>query len=232
MPTHFVELRTALDGLAKVERVAQQLKELEPTNSAVNPWAHELPALVAQYQLFADRKVAGLRPEPNGEKVRAAVAVAREKVAASPRALTEGRTFTNLRSAVTKVIEAYEEVIKTAWSDWVQQQSPRIVDAELVPFAQNPDYRVLVEQIRRQLEVLRRAERDVAESAQDFQNLESLAAKARELLGKLPTDAPKEVKAFLAATNTREGAPLTLLTAEVLDWLRKNNQLDNYRIRR
>jgi hypothetical protein len=40
------------------------------------------------------------------------------------------------------------------------------------------------------------------------------------------------VKAFLAATNTREGAPLTLLTAAVLDWLQKNNQLDNYRIRR
>lgn len=232
MSPRFVELRSALARLAQVEQVAQQLKQLEPTSSAVNGWAHELPALVAQYQLFADRKVGGLPPTPNGEKVRNAVDAAREKVAVSAKALTQGRTFTNLKSAVTKVVDAYQAAIKTAWSDWVQRQLPRIDDAELVPFAQNPDYRSLVDQIRRHLDLLRRAERDVAESAEDFQDLENLAAKVRELLGKLPTDAPDEVKAFLAATNTREGAPLTLLTAAVLDWLRKNNQLDNYRIRR
>lgn len=232
MPNRFVELRTALDRLAAVERVDQQLKELEPTSSAVNQWAHQLPSLVARYQLFADRKVAGLRPAPNGGKVRAAVAMAREKVAASPEAIKEGRTFTNLKSAVTKVVEGYEEAIKTAWSDFVQGQLPRVVDAELVPFAQNPDYRTLVEQIRRQLDLLRREEREVAESAADFQSLENLTAKVRELLGKLPTNAPENVKAFLAATNTREGALLTMLTTEVMDWLRKNNQLDNYRIRR
>jgi hypothetical protein len=43
-------------------------------------------------------------------------------------------------------------------------------------------------------------------------------------------DVPQAVKAFLEAVQSVAGAPLDLLTPEVVNWLKANNSLDTYRI--
>lgn len=229
----FADLRAALAKLSVVDRVAQQLKELEPVRKSVNGWAVELPALVAQYRLFASRNVPGLPPTPPGAKVRDAVAAARAKnLVESPLEIKSGRTFHTLETRVTKVVEAYRAAISTSWADWVKAQRPNDADAELIPFENDAEYRAVVVQIRKLLADLRRAEQTPAESATDFAAVTDIADTMREALGKLPTNAPPEVRAFLAATSTREGALLALFTPAVEVWLKANNQFEKYRIKR
>ena len=166
----------------------------EPIPLTATGWANDLPALVAQSQLFADRAVSSFD--------------------------------------IVEVLSAYRKALSAAWAGWVRSQTPRIDDAELVPFETNPDYQQLVEQIRKWLAELRRAEREPATSAARFAAVEATAAQLRVALGKLPIDAPADVKAFLAATNSRDGAALSALTPAVTEWLRANNQYEKYRIRR
>jgi hypothetical protein len=230
--TRFAALGAALDRRSRVDTVAQQLKELEPIRAAVNEWAVVLPDLVAQYAKFAARPDATIDQEPDGEKVRKTVAAGRAKVATSPLEITCGRTFTNLLAAVTKVIDDYRNANDDAWRAWVERQTPRWDDAELTPFEQHPEYRQTVVDLRAKTTMLQRLKRDAARFGGDFDAVEETVAALRELLGRLPTEAPEEVKRFLASTNTRDGAPLGALTQTVVEWLQANNQFDKYRIRR
>lgn len=233
-PTHarFAALRATLDRLSRVDTVVQQLQELEPIRSEVNGWADELPKLVSQYALFAGRADVVIDVEPDGAKVANAVAAARKKVAEGPLEVTRGRTFTNLKSAVEKVVVAYRETIDAAWAAWVQKNAPRIDDAELAPFEAGQEYRLTVSKLRFKRLALRRHEKEPAESEAQFGAVEEIIAEIRTLLDRLPITAPDDVKKFLAATNSKDGAPIDLLTDSVRAWLRANNQIDTYRIRR
>jgi hypothetical protein len=232
VPSRFAALRATLDRLSRVDTVAQQLQELEPVRSAVNGWADELPRLVSQYALFSDRADLSIDVEPDGAKVVSAAAAARKKVAEGPLEITRGRTFTNLKSAVEKVVGSYRETIDAAWVAWVQKNAPRIDDAELAPFEADPEYRQAVADLKAKRGTLRRHEKEPAESQAGFQEVEGVIAELRTLRDRLPITAPDEVKTFLAATNSKDGAPIDLLTDPVRAWLRENNQTDKYRIRR
>ncbi|MFO0822550.1 MAG: hypothetical protein U0792_05420 [Gemmataceae bacterium] len=226
----FTELRAVLDRLSRVDTVAQQLQELEPIRKAVNGWAVELPVLIDQHKLFVGRPDVAVEDAPDGTKVVNAVAVARTKVAESPLEITHGRTFANLEAAATKLVTGYRDAINAAWAVWVEKFAPRVDDAELAPFETHPEYRQAVSDIKANRKELNRLKKDPATDRAGFDLVEQLSVTLRQLLGKLPTQAPDEVKKFLAATNTREGATLDMLTTPVLDWLRANNQLDKYRI--
>ncbi|MBN9119850.1 MAG: hypothetical protein J0I06_11935 [Planctomycetes bacterium] len=135
-------------------------------------------------------------------------------------------------AAVREALDAYRTAISAAWVGWVRSRAPRIDDVELVPFEADPDYRPLVEQIRKGLEELRQAEQKPAAAAVNFAEVETAAARVREALAKLPTDAPAEVKEFLTAAATPAGAPLSALTPVVVGWLEAKGQSEKYRVRR
>ncbi len=223
----FADLAAVLDRLSRVDTVAQQLKELESPRSAVNGWATDLPAFVAQHHLFISHGVS-IDPPPVTTKVANAAEAARTAVARSPLDISKNRTFSNLKAAVEKVLEGYRTAVKSAWETWVDRTAPRVEEGELTPFEKHPDYEPVVGQIRTKRATLKRFRNESAETASDFQLVEETAAGLRQLLGQLPTEAPAEVKQFLTAA--REGAALDLLTPAVLAWLRDNNQLDKYRI--
>ena len=187
--------------------------------SAINGWADELPRLVAQYALFASRPDVTLDAGPDGTKVVGRVVEARAKLAEGPLAITDGRTFTYLRNAVEKVIETYRACIDAAWSVWVKNSDPKVDDAELAPFEADPEYRLTVSELKLKRGTLRRHEKEPAESETGFQEVERLVAELRTLRDRLPITAPDEVKKFLAATNSRDGAPLDMLTEAVRTWL-------------
>lgn len=232
LPVRFPDLRATLDRLSRVDTVMQQLQQLEPVRSEVNGWAEELPRLVSQYAVFSQRDDLSLGVEPDGSRVVSAAEAARTKIAENPLEITRGRTFTNLRNAVDRLVGEYRETIDQAWVAWVQNIAPKIDDAELSPFEGHPEYRQTVADIKIKRGTLRRSEREQAEDATGFETVERLIAELCELLGRLPITAPDEVKTFLAATNSKEGASIDLFTDSVREWLRVNNQLDKYRIRR
>src|SRR5262249_6223290 len=149
-----------------------------------------------------------------------------------PLEITRGRTFANLEAASTKHLDGYRSVISEAWDAWVQRQTPKLADAELAPFETQPEYQATVREIRDKMRALLRAGRTPAESEAGFAAVEETAARVRELIGRLPVEAPEEVKGFLTATNSKEGAPLDTLTTTVVDWLQANGQYEKYRIRR
>ncbi|MCC7066693.1 MAG: ATP-binding protein [Planctomycetes bacterium] len=231
-PARFFILRSALDHLSRVDAEVQELKQLEPVRREVNGWATELPGLVRQYALFDARPDVMMEEAPDGGQVANAVAAARSKVAESPLEIMRNRTFANLKSAVTKLIESYRGAIAAAWRAWAEKLTPRVDDAELAPFEQHPEYRQAVIDIRAKRASMKRVQ-DIGIVTDDgFVRFESLAADLRELLGRLPTEAPEGVKRFLAATNTRDGATLDMLNEAVVQWLHANKQFDKYRIRR
>jgi hypothetical protein len=107
-----------------------------------------------------------------------------------------------------------------------------VSDAELSPFENDADYKRIVIDLRELLKQLNRALKVPATDTAGFDDLTRMADRLRELLGKLPTNAPDDVKEFLAAATSKDGAPLALMTDSVRAWLHANSQTDRFRIRR
>lgn len=192
------------------------------------------------YDVFGLAPLSAFAAEPTPVPV-----VEPEAVAEVPRAEPVTRGWANELSALVarsqlfadRAVPALDlaplrEALSAAWIGWVRAQVPQIGDAELVPFEADPDYRELVEQIRTWVNELRQAEQKPGASSADFAAVEEVAAQLRAALGKLPTDAPAEVKAFLAVANSSAGAPMSALTPAVLEWLMANNRSEKYRVRR
>jgi hypothetical protein len=61
-------------------------------------------------------------------------------------------------------------------------------------------------------------------------DVKRLAQRLEETARSFNFDVPEAVKVFLEAVQSVAGAPLDLLTPEVVDWLKQNHSYDAYRI--
>lgn len=146
-----------------------------------------------------------------------------------PMNLTRGRDFRYLCDRYTAICTSLKEIAKIAWREYVKKACPVVDDDVLRQFDRTE--REVVRAIR---SIQLRADgirNRIPTSAAEFQDASSVFQQLREALARLPdvSDNP-EVKAFLDATIQEEGAPLSLLTPAVQQWLYDKGRDDHYRI--
>lgn len=162
---------------------------------------------------------------------RAAMLLERFRAEKSAATLKKGRSWIQLLADVKAAAAEVGKVVDAAWLAHKEAQfggdKPAAIRDRLAMTRENAEafktYEALYKRFGEAFSVLPRDATAVAEA-------EALARDLRAAATRFDFDVPPDVKAFLDAVQ-EGGAPLSLLTEPVKDWLRANNALQNYRIR-
>lgn len=162
----------------------------------------------------------------------AAEASARLKEDSDVTHLTADALWTRLLQSAAGAAEALEEATKTSWQAFVQQQgsfaAPIELEAKITPTPANRQ--ALASYLPHFAAYKRLATAAVPRSAQDKAALEMAAELCRVELAKLDYDVPSEIADFFRAVNANT-ATLSIVTPEVLRWLRESGQIHRYVVR-
>jgi len=133
---------------------------------------------------------------------------------------------------INGIAVAAAKVTAEAWRQYVAENGPGGSDEVLDALARLPQLRAGVSRIRGcREEIARLAASPPSDPKTALSRLQALVAEHRAAWAELTADdIPRTVIAFIRSC-AGEGAPLTLLTEEVLEWLQSRNLLGAFRIR-
>ena len=142
----------------------------------------------------------------------------------------ENEKFVNFVDLVNKLLESHETTNAYEYKNWISDRLDelRVGDAELESQRKIPDARENADVYSRAYDVLLSLKKQPP-SIEDIDTLLSQVSIATESLGKMKFDIPDYVQAFLVAVE--HGAPLEMLTDDVMKWLQENSQSEKYVIK-
>jgi hypothetical protein len=146
--------------------------------------------------------------------------------------LTADALWTRLLQSAEGAAEALEDAIKFAWQAAVQEQgtlaAPAELEAKVSPTPANRE--ALANYSAPYATYKKLVGYSLPRSGQDRVALQTSVEQCRALLAKLDYDVPADVAAFFRAVDSNT-ATLSILTSQVLRWLKENGQLDRYLVR-
>jgi hypothetical protein len=232
LPARVAALREKLGRLETLSSKAAEASDLSGLRTDLSEPVQVLTALTKRQALFKDLGIPMASPESLGTLRRRAGSL-REKFR-SARTSATLKKGTAWKIMLTEAATASADIDKSLGAAWRGYRSalfagdpPGKIVGSLAGTQGNLDalnaYRLTHEAFTRLFQTLP-ADPTVVERAR------SLAAELVRIAGRFDFDVKPEVKAFLEAVQAG-GAPLSLLTPEVLEWLRTGDAMDSYRIR-
>ena len=224
------KLKSHLEEVAKSnerEIIVQQLEgpqaDLKEIRDAVLAANESLAAL--------KRRTSTINGTIDGTKAFERVKQLRETLASDAGSLTKGRNLTNTKKAFEKISKQTAEAIETTWEQYKSKAQPTPDANQIGQAEQQEAYRNDVAQLKAAFKTAEQIGRRAPANEDEFIELENTWNHIRQLIERLPvaTDDP-DVKKFLRAVNSREGATLDLLNAAVQLWLEENKSTHKYRI--
>jgi hypothetical protein len=171
------------------------------------------------------------------ERVRAAV----QQVAALRELYTSNRDafidpkqaeFRRFESVLSQACEEIDEAALTAWRRYLAHHRPALSDETLNVLSRVPAFAAYVRTIRDLGVRLTRLGDELPSREEAFREVERIEARVREAWDALDSAAlSPPVVEFLRASSTADGAPLALLTPEVLDWIDEHLLGKDFRVR-
>jgi DNA repair exonuclease SbcCD ATPase subunit len=144
--------------------------------------------------------------------------------------LTRGQDWKKLRDNCKHVQTQLATELPKAWRRFVDNlhtgQSPEDLEAILAMTKANESALAKYRDLYHQLKNLRT---QLPEDGEEISGVIKRAEKLKEVATKFDFDVPEKVKIFLAAI-AQGGAPLNLLTDDVVQWLSENRSEKHYRI--
>jgi hypothetical protein len=141
-------------------------------------------------------------------------------------------SFATFRNIVKELCEAVDRELKSFWDEYTSRKVPPISREELDVFADDPKLRDKVRTIRDTvsavLQLSDRLPRDKDQLRRFEDKVDELTRAWKSLTEAAGGHAPPEVIRFLQRAGTVEGAPLTLLTRTVIEWLDQNGRTGRY----
>ena len=132
--------------------------------------------------------------------------------------------------------ETNQEVVATLYQAWKQfianqRQSFEVTSAELENAKVVDSNRAVVEQFEAKRESFHNLAQVIPSNSNTPREITRLSEELKQIKSQIDFCLPEEVAHFYRTIESG-GAPINLLTETVLDYLRENNQLDNFRIKR
>ncbi|PPQ35819.1 hypothetical protein [Rhodoblastus acidophilus] len=157
-----------------------------------------------------------------------------ERFTAAPKSATlkKGQAWPSMLEEIDAAARDLKTAVSAAWKDQrtslFSGDTPAEIETKLAKTKPNQDalkvYQGIYSQYRALFDSLPPDQATIDRARKLGSQLEN-AAKAFDF------HVSPEVKAFLEAVQSVRGASITLLTDEVLDWLRENESLDAYRVK-
>jgi hypothetical protein len=188
--------------------------------------------LVQALRAFRQRGIANINLAQKAEALLAIITEAEAKFQENPEWIIESRNFgkTSFYSKVEQLQNALREQLGQAWRSYRTQKMPSTNNEILNLLDQVSDFKQTVQRIR-SLDLQIQQLNSFPQSSEDFERVDRLIEQLKQCWDSLNADEVPEVALRFLKVAANQGAPLSLLTPEVKDWLTKHGLIDSLRIR-
>ncbi|MER8895961.1 hypothetical protein [Mesorhizobium sp. M0676] len=232
LPLRVSALRQKLTRLQGLTANAKEASDLAVLRKELATSAQAVANLVRQQTMLSGLGVK-IQPPASLSNVRKRATTVREKFRTEKKSATlkKGTGWTSLLSDGDTAISDIERALLDGWRDFriavYSGDTPSVIDKRIARTPQNVQALNEYEQVYSQFSALFQT---VPTSAATVETSKKLASDLVRISEKFDFAVGTEVKRFLAAVQSG-GAPLALLTAEVLKWLADNKATEGYLIR-
>jgi len=233
LPARASALRARLNRLHEMSSNVAEAADLEGLRGQLARHLDKFSAPVEKRRLLAKAGIPIADPASNAVVRKKATAVL-ERFAATPKSgtLKKGQAWSTMLGEMDSAARDLQTAVTAAWKgQWTSLfsgETPAAIESKLAKTKSNQEalrvYQGLYSQFRALFDSLPSDQATIERARKLGDQLEG-AAKAFDF------EVSPEVKAFLEAVQSVRGAPIRLLTDEVLDWLRENESLDAYRVK-
>lgn len=229
------QLAALRERLARIDQMSVKVTEagaLEDLRSELSRRTDKLGPALATQALLAKADIPAPSP-PSIVNLRTRAADLLRKFRAEPTSATlkRGQAWQNLLKQADTAGGDFAVSILESWRTYRGRvfagEAPATIRNRLARTQANED---AFERYRGLHQRLQAAFQQLPQDAASIEQVKQLAKQLEAAAQGFDFDVPEAVKAFLEAVQSVAGAPLDLLTSEVVDWLRANNSFDAYRI--
>jgi hypothetical protein len=227
---------TALrERLARIDQMSVKVAEagaLEDLRSELTRRIDKLgPALATQVLLTRADIPAPSPTSANDLRTRAADVLRKFRAEPTSATLKRGHFWQNLLRQIDTAGGDFSASVVDSWRAYRGRvfagEAPAAIRNRLAPTQSNED---AFERYRGLHQRLQAAFQQLPQDAASIEQVKRLAQQLETAAQGFNFDVPAAVKTFLEAVQTVAGAPLDLLTPDVVDWLKANNSYEAYRI--
>lgn len=238
LPPRVTALREKLGRLQGLAENAKEASALAALQRDLATPAQALANLVQQQATLTEHGVEVKSPASLGQ-VRKRAAALRDRFRADKKSatLTKGTGWTSLLAEGETAAEDMERALFLGWKEFrataYAGDAPTTIEKRIARTPQNLQALADYQKVHAQFSALFQVSalfQDVPSNGAIVVEALELAAKLVRISGQFDFAVSEEVKRFLAAVQGG-GAPLSLLTEEVLKWLVDNKAMDGYSIR-
>jgi hypothetical protein len=232
LPQRAADLKIRLSRLADLSSKVQEASDLEGLRQDLARRVEKLDPQIAKQTVLNANGVALNQPVSVQRSARRAAGLL-EKFQAAPTVSTlkKGQVWRTLLEDVDAAAGDLNQGVHTAWREarksFFAGDNPQTLHGRLAHTSENDAalsrYRVLHQALDQAFTTA-----PVDQAAVD--EVRRLAGELELVAKGFNFDVPDAVKAFLEAVQSVGGASLALLTEDVVDWLKKNQIYDAYRI--
>ena len=232
LPRRAADLKARLSRLQDLSSKVEEASNLERLRQDLNRRVEKLePQLHKQALLQAHDIAVSLPPGAVKAARRADGLLERFKSEPTAATLKKGQTWQRLLDELDGATSDFSQAVFAAWrrsrEGFFAGDTPARLRGRLARTAENDR---ALEQYRTLHQALDAAFTDAPTDSTTIDQVKRLAKQLEAAAHAFNFDVPDAVKAFLEAVQSVAGAPLDLLTPEVVDWLKTNHSLDAYRI--
>ncbi|HEY9697652.1 MAG TPA: hypothetical protein V6D10_10340 [Trichocoleus sp.] len=188
------------------------------------------PAVVA-FRVLRDRNLITLELSQQTESFLATLQQINTQFCAQPTWILETKNFNPkpFQAQVDSLANSLEQNLSKAWATYCDQRMPSSNTEMLTVLGRIATLKHTVQTIQILSDVIKKVA--YPKSTEEFEQIEKKLTQLSESWNSLKSDdMPNMVQRFLRAAAT-EGAPVTLLTEEVKDWLIQRGLIDSFQIR-
>jgi len=138
--------------------------------------------------------------------------------------------LTNALRALKRLVASHETNLDNALNDFIRSKYGGINPRDLnLSAAKTPKNTELIQNFKFEYERFRDAQRTTPITTEVLDNIETIGSRLQEIIKKVDFDVPDEVKNFFNGIENG-GADLNLLNETVVNYLRENNMIGDFKI--
>lgn len=232
LPRRAADLKARLSRLQDLSSKVEEASNLERLRQDLNRRVEKLEPQMQKQALLQAHDIAVSLPAGVVKAARRAGGLL-DKFKAEPTAATlkKGQTWRMLLEELDGAAGELSQAVLAAWrrsrEGFFAGDTPATLRGRLARTAENDR---ALEQYRTLHQALDAAFTAAPADPTTVDQVKRLAKQLESAAQAFNFDVPEAVKAFLEAVQSVAGAPLDLLTPEVVDWLKTNHSFDAYRI--
>jgi hypothetical protein len=216
----------------ELQKYAKNLQGFQSRQEEIAKAVSGTIPLVQALRVFRQRGIADINLTQKTDALLAIITEAEAKFQENPEWIIETRNFgkTSFYSKVEQLQNVLREQLGQAWRSYRTQKMPSTNNEILNLLAQVSAFQLTVQRIR-SLDLQIQQLNSFPQSSEDFERVDRLIEQLKQCWDSLNADEVPEAALRFLKVAANQGAPLSLLTPEVKDWLTKHGLIDSLRIR-